>query len=189
MSYVYFPGCKYTELSPEISAKIKDYFREKLGMRIAGCCRTNHSLLTEQDTALVVCPTCLSNLKDTAPQAEIQSVWELLAEDDQFPWPDYKGREITVQDCKDTCNNRKLQDGVRKILGRMNVNIVELDKSFEKADYFCNVSPQNTEAKIKEDCQSYTTDTVVCYCTGCFNALKIGEVNGLHLMNLIMGED
>lgn len=185
MSYIYYPGCKYTVLSPTTSKKIKDYIQTKDNTKVAGCCRVDHRLLKEGDTALVVCPTCLFNLKKNAPKAGVQSLWEVLAEDMSFPWPNYKGKAISVQDCKDTVDNKKLQNSVREILKKMNVTIVEIDKSFEKADNFCNISPTHTENQIKRHCETFVTDTVVSYCTGCHNALKIGGKKAVHLLDLI----
>lgn len=122
------------------------------------------------------------------------SIWELLAEQKDFPWPDYQGKSITVQDCIDTRENPKWQQAVRTILNRMNLKIIEIEKSFDQAD-FCNIETStSTEPKEKqmeqllEHCNQYTTKSVLCYCTGCFNSLKIGGVHGIHLMDLIMGE-
>lgn len=192
MPYIYFPGCKYTALSPENSKKIKTYLHEKNGLTVTGCCRANYQMLTADDTALVVCPTCLFQLRETAPQAASMSIWEYLAEDEQFPWSDLEGKTITVQDCIDTADNPGWQHAVRKILRRMNVNIVEIEKSFEKAD-FCNIetstSPEPKEMQMErllEHCHAYTTDTVVCSCTGCCNSLRIAGVDGVHLMDFIV---
>lgn len=194
MPYTYFPGCKYTALSPQTSAKIKDYLQKK-EVSVTGCCRINHKILTHEDTALVICPTCYFNLLDTAPQADTISIWEFLAEQDDFPWPDYHGKEITVQDCIDTRNHLKWQQAVRTILNRMNLKVVEIEKSYEKAD-FCNIetskSPEPNEKQMEQlldHCSQYTTESVVCYCTGCFNSLKIGGIHGIHLMDLIMGKE
>lgn len=192
MAYVYFPGCKYTALSPETSSKIKKYLNEKRNMMVTGCCRVNHNKLTKQDIALAVCPTCLFNLQQSAPQVKSQSLWEILADDDDFPWPDFGGHAITVQDCMDTSNNLEWQSAVRSILKRMNVTVVEIEESFEKAD-FCNIeaskSPESKEKKMEQlmnHCKQYTTDTVVCYCTGCYNSLKIAGMHSVHLIDMIM---
>lgn len=194
MSYIYFPGCKYTALAPQTSAKIKDHLQEKMKISVTGCCRIHHKLLTDQDTALVVCPTCYFNLQESAPQAQVMSIWELLAEQEDFPWPDYQGKSITVQDCIDTRENPKWQQAVRTILNRMNLKIIEIEKSFDQAD-FCNIetsaSPEPKEKQMEQlldHCNQYTTESVLCYCTGCFNSLKIGGVHGIHLMDLIIGE-
>lgn len=193
MAYVYFPGCKYTALSPATSKKMQEYLKTKRNMAVTGCCSVNHKQLTSGDKALVVCPTCLFKLSETAPQSEVLSVWEVLADDDGFPWPDYKGKAITIQDCVDTADNPEWQQAVRKVLMRMNVHIVEIEKSFEKAD-FCNIetsaSPLPKEEQMEQlvrHCEEYTTDMVVCYCTGCLNSLRIGGVNGIHLVDLVMG--
>ncbi len=57
----------------------------------------------------------------TFPQIKSISVWEILDEDNDFPWPDYHDEAITVQDCWRTYDNRALQNAVRSILSRMNI--------------------------------------------------------------------
>lgn len=38
---------------------------------------------------------------------------------------------------------------------------------------------------MQEHGKQFTTDKVVCYCTGCLHGLKLGGVNAVHLMDLI----
>lgn len=195
MSNIYFPGCKYTALSPQTSTKIKEYLQGKMAVSITGCCRVHHKPLTAEDTALVICPTCYFNLRQNAPQAQTISIWEMLADQDDFPWPDYQGKSITVQDCMDTRNHPRWQQAVRIILQRMNLTVIEIEKSFTQAD-FCNIETSiSAEPKEKQmeqlrnHCKEYTTESVVCYCTGCLNSLKIGGAQGIHLMDVIMEND
>lgn len=214
MSYIYFPSCKLTAYLSESSKKIQDYLGEKYGMNITGCCRPNHNKLTEQDIAVYICNTCAAFIREDAPQAKAISVWEFLAEDDEFPWRDYHGEKMTVQDCWRVYDNRTQQDAIRKILERMNIEIVEIENNFEKTD-FCGtslleaLSPQNGEFApirfienardkfiphskedqekiMKEYCTQFTTDKVVCYCTACVQGVKLGGVKGIHLLDLMM---
>ena len=217
MSQLYFPGCKYTAHAPEKSERLSRYLHERFGLEVTGCCSVYHKALSEQDTAVYICPTCSAILEESAPQAQTVSVWELLAEDDQFPWPAYRGKRITVQDCWRTHDHRKMQDAIRAVLKRMGFEIVEIENSYERAA-FCGISLlsapspryeqlaprrfiQNADgrfqpctkevqtARMQEHCRQYVTEEVVCYCTACLEGLRIGGVKGVHLMDLVMGPD
>lgn len=215
MSHIYFPGCKYTTHAPKISKYLSQYMHERFDMTVTGCCSVNYKKLTQQDTAVYVCPTCNAILQESAPQTKSVSVWEILIKDDKFKWPDYHGKKITIQDCWRTYDNKDMQYAIRAILKRMNFETLEISASYDKAD-FCGTSllkPQSpryeylapvrfiekagdkfnphTESEqikmMKNYCQQYKTNTVVCYCTGCLEGLQIGGVNGVHLMDLVMG--
>lgn len=191
MPYVYFPGCIFTAQSPEASERMKRYLSQNCGVTVTGCCRANYSKLSQGDTALIVCPTCLFNLQKNAPNAHVLSLWEVLADDNAFPWPDYRGDRITMQDCIDTRSNPGWQQAARRVLKRMNASVVEIAASFEKAD-FCNIETMKSDETIQQrrqrltsHCEEYTTDTVACYCTGCRNSLRIAGVNGVHLLDMV----
>ena len=125
MADIYFPGCHYTLHSPQNSRKIRDWLRQKYGIRPMGCCSVHLGRVRPNDRAIYVCPTCGAFIDEYAPQAEGLSVWEILQNDDTFPWPDCRGERMTVQDCWRMRENRSLQKAVRAILHRMNVETVE----------------------------------------------------------------
>ncbi len=213
MALIYFPGCKYTAHSPENSKRLQAYLQERFAVTVTGCCSKNYQTLSGQDTFVFVCPTCWAILRESAPHAKSLSIWELLAGDERFLWPDYQGRTVTIQDCWRTFDNRGMQNAVRTVIKRMNLKALEIDDSYDKAG-FCGVSLlkpyspryeylapvrfiQNAghkfspcseeEQKIlmKEHCRQYLTDTVACYCTGCLEGIRIGGVGGVHLMDLV----
>lgn len=188
MSYIYYPGCQYSQYSPETTEKIKQYLGNRFGMESTGCCRVNHARLNAGDTAVCVCPTCSFVLEESAPQAKVKSLWEVLAEDEQFPWPDYGNRPITVQDCMDMRGNEPLKQAVRDILKRMNLQVTELAMEQQAFD-FCRPRTDEALEQTKVHCQNYETDMVVCYCTGCHKGLKAADIHGVHLLNLIMQTD
>lgn len=213
MSTVYFPGCKYTIHSRVNSRKIRQYLIRQHGIRQTGCCSTGLDTLTGEDTAIFVCPTCSAFIQEYTPKNRSLSIWEILENDDAFPWPDCGSDRITVQDCWRSFDNRPLQDAVRRILQRMNVEIVEMEMNFEKTGFcgsslmktqsprysrfapvrfiknasgkFIPVPAEEQEKKMQEHGKQFTTDKVVCYCTGCLHGLRLGGVDAVHMMDLI----
>lgn len=212
MTY-YFPGCKYTAHSPKASKRLQEYLWEKHGVKTLGCCSLDHSKPTPGDEALFVCPTCAAILEESAqPGVKVTSIYEYLLRDDSFPWPDFHGERLTIQDCWRTFDHRAMQEAIRTILGRMNIDAVELPNRFEKAD-FCgatrfqvpsaryetlcpkrlvengNFHPLPVEEQqrlMEENGKQYETDKVICYCTGCMTGVEMGGHTPLHLMDLIM---
>lgn len=214
MAEVYFPGCKYTAHAPDNSAALGIYFMKK-GASVAGCCSTDHAKLTAEDTAIYSCNTCHAILQESAPQAKLRSVWEVLARDDRFLWPDYGGKSVILQDCWRIRENRPMQDALRTVLQRMNCKVIELGENYAQAN-FCGTTllkppspryetlapvrflqnagdkfqPHTQEeqvAQMQEYCRRFGSDTVVCYCTGCLEGLRIGGANVIHCMDMVLG--
>lgn len=138
----------------------------------------------------------------SASRAQTVSVYECLAEDEQFPWPDYGGVRMTIQDCWRTRDRLAMQRAIRRILKRMNAVGVELPQSFEKAD-FCGAtcfqvpspqyeklcpkrlvewgdlypaSPEKRQRRMEENGKRYETETVICSCTGCVTGVEMGGI-------------
>ena len=80
---------------------------------------------------LTPCVTCYQQYKKLCPNAEPVFLLEKLLETDVFPFPDYHGIEMSIQD---TCSARldpKVLSVVRRLLERMNIRLSEPQKSFE----------------------------------------------------------
>lgn len=99
MTVYYLPGCKYKELHALSSQKIRTYLRAKPDHVIADCCKKSQSLFHDGDTVLTNCSSCAIITDEASPQANEMSIYEYLLADEAFLWPDYRGEEITVQDC------------------------------------------------------------------------------------------
>lgn len=214
MAVYYYPSCKFTAFSPKTSDQVSNYLARRFGMTIQDCCRPAHLLMTEQDTAVCVCNTCAAICSEDS-RAQVKSLWEILQNDDEFPFPDFHHEPMTLQDCWRCYDRRAEQDAVRSILKRMNVDIVELDENYEKTR-FCGTSlhqplvqanadfapkrfieeahgmflPKTEEeqkALMKEHCRNIKTDKVVCYCVPCTKGICTGGKQGLHLLDLMFG--
>lgn len=99
MGTFFFPSCKVTKQFPYQSQKLQEYLKTQLDILPTGCCRANYRKLSPQDTALVICNNCAAILEESASAGTIEFVWDIIDRDSQFPFPDYHGMEMTVQDC------------------------------------------------------------------------------------------
>ncbi len=213
MADIYFPSCRVRNYSPEKSKQLETYLQERHGLVIENCCRTNHKNLQAEDTAVYICNTCAAIIRENAPANPAISVWELLAIDTNFPYPNYQGQQITIQDCWRVYDNLPQQKAVRAILKRLNFTVLEIEKNFATTDFcgttlWAKLPPQNAalapqrflknaqdkfkehsiaEQKqiMQEHCQQFRTDNVVCYCVPCANGLNLGGAIAVHLLDLI----
>lgn len=214
MSTIYYPSCKFTAFSPESSAEISRILAKRYGYVIAGCCREAHTSMTADDTAVTVCNTCAAICSEDS-SAHVVSLWEILDADPDFPLPDFHGEAMTLQDCWRSCDRPGTQQAVRNLLKKMNVSVVEMKENRQNTR-FCGATlyhpcpapnarfapnrfVQNAEgmfqphteeeiqALMEEHCAQITTDKVVCYCVPCTKGIRQGGKQGLHLLDMILG--
>ena len=238
MNY-YIASCVFTSQFPALSAKIQDYVRERFDLTVVRCCVPKYKLqdfeermpegefrerwkelpdsaaFTADDKVYSLCHNCNNIIEEMHPGVKVHSLWELLDRDDTFPFPDYQGLTVTVQDCWRSRDRADEQKAVRSLLRKMNVSYVEAANHHEDTD-FCGVSllrpqpPRNpklapkhyvdgaegkflphTEEEQKqimeEYCRQYTTDKVVCYCHYCLEGLRMGDANAMHIAEMMFG--
>lgn len=212
--YIYLPSCNFTAACPEANRKIRTYMTAKNDVRVAGCCRPTQKMLTDKDTVLTICLTCSAITGEVSPQAQEMSFWEYALTDTEFPWPDYRGERMVIQDCWRARRKPELQRAVRECMKRMNIVPVELEENFEKTqfdgvwrfnpvlqknldmapEYFRKVRDFGVELIPKEEqmlrmkkwAEQYTTKRVAAYCNACLKGIQLGGAEGVHLMELMV---
>ncbi|MBQ7479746.1 MAG: hypothetical protein IJT01_12770 [Selenomonadaceae bacterium] len=229
-------GCVFTEEEPELSRKVQRYVREKFSLPVIRCCVNKYKVAEFEQrmpewyreewkdvkhfenfptgsVMVSICHNCSAIFEEQHPDIKRQSIWELILEDDDFPYPDYHGEKMAVQDCWRSKENRAEQDAVRELMRRMNIEIVELAENHGETK-FCGYSlyqpqpPRNpklapkrfsegakglfkehTEEEKKllmeEYCRRIPTEKAVAYCHYCIRGLKLGDKQGLHLARLL----
>ena len=212
MATYFFPSCKATAQYKRASKDARAYVKDKLDLNPIGCCRPNHTKLLAEDTAVVVCNNCALIIEENT-DANIEFLWQVIDEDPDFPFPDYGGEKITVQDCWIAFDKPQAHDAVRSLMRKMNIEVVELDESREKTK-FCgpNLCAPCTEsnaelahkryveqfphmftpmehdeqvAHFQKHCEQIQTDKVACYCKFCTDGIKMGGKTGVHLLELL----
>lgn len=236
--YIYVAGCVFTREEPELSVKIQDYLQQRFQMRIARCCTANYkdftpampewlrqrwrelpdyADVTENDTMVYVCHNCAAIFQEAMPETGRLSLWDLIANDKEFPFPDRSGETIALQDCWRSHDNRSEQEAVRILLRKMNADIVELEERREKT-HFCGISlympapkrnlelapkrfVENAPGKfiqrtkeeqrqlMREHCEKIPVDTVTAYCHYCVKGLRVGGKPARHLAALLFGAE
>ncbi len=213
MANVFFPSCKISADYKDASAQLWAYLQSKMEIEKTGCCRVNHSKLTPEDTAIVVCNNCSHIIGESGNPKNIEFAWEIIDRDSEFQFPDYHGEKMTIQDCWLTNDKRHVQEAVRSLLSKMNIEIVELAENYEKTKFHgtsltapfkknnIQLAPHRylevgkgmdtpmTEEEQKEYfakyCEQIPTDKVVCYCASCIAGINKGGKQALHIIELL----
>lgn len=169
------------------------------------------------DTVYSLCHNCSNIIEETHPGVRAVSIWELILKDDRFRFPDLAHIGATVQDCWRAKDRRDEQEAVREIMRKMNIDIVELPDNFEKTDFcgnslyrpqpsrnpkvaprhyvenakgkFLPHTPEEQKAIMEDYCRRFDTQTVVCYCHYCLEGLLLGGVKGVHIAQLLFGDE
>ncbi len=212
MAYYYFPSCKVSAQFQEASRAAGEYVSRKFGIEPAGCCRPGHRKLKAGDTALVVCNNCAVIIGENT-EASVMSLWQVIDRDPDFRFPDHHGERMTLQDCWNAFDRPDVQDAVRSLLHKMNIEIAELDENRENSK-FCGVNllspctesnaalahkryveqfphmftPMGPDEQIRhfrKHCGQIETEKVVCYCKFCTDGINMGGKRGIHLLELL----
>jgi hypothetical protein len=214
MATIYFPSCKFKAGYPCTAEKIQFYLNQHFHMNITDCCQKNLQFLTPEDTAVCICNTCAAFCDESSHAKEVLSVWEIIAKDETFAFPDYKGEHIALQDCWRTYDKPNVHNAVRRLMQKMNIAVTELPENREKsrfcgttllrpapphygklapkrfsedapAEYFQNHTPEEQAASMKKHCEQIPTEKVACYCAACADGLRLGGKQVVHVMELL----
>lgn len=203
---IYFPSCNFVQNSPEAAKKVRAYLAQQ--MPVAGCCRFDKKEYEPGTTALYFCQACREVLEG---KMDTENLFVYLERDTSFPWPDYSGLTVNIQDCWRDRKHPEIFDAVRNILKKMGVHIIEMQENREKSVFCGNLhfEPKKAEniallaqfpdtpiyempeevqtAFMREQVEKLTCPLAVCYCNRCVNGIKAGGGQAVHLMELIMG--
>ncbi len=217
MATVFVPSCNNKLLYAQSVKRLGEYLLERGAVdSIGGCCkpgRTGHGSVAEASKLVVVCNSCQAILEESQPSTPLVHALEIILNDEAFPYPDYEGEEITVQDCWRARGRHALHDAVRELLRRMNMIPVELRESRDDSR-FCGTTTlmampeQNKKLAprrfgcaddglfvpldsierrrlMREHVEGIPTQRVVSYCFGCDAGLTLGGAESASIINLL----
>ncbi len=216
MEKVFFPSCHVTRAFPEQHAALRAYLKEKLDVNPIGCCRPTHKGLKKEDCAIVICNTCAAVIEESSPAEKLEYVWEIIDNDQDFVFPDYKGEKMTIQDCWTAGGRTSVQLAVRSLLKKMNIEIVEQEENFDKSCYcgtmllravpernsslapkrflergkdaFRPMDEAEQDEYLKDHCSKISTEKVVTYCRPCTAGINAGGKKGIHIIELLFSK-
>lgn len=208
----YLQSCSYTAYNERANEKIRDYLASK-GVFVCGCCHYSYPLFHEGDTVLYICDSCVAVTEEVAPQIETRSLYGWLLEQEDFPWPDFYGKEMSVQDSWGFNIRPELQHHVRDVMKKMNLVPKEIENNFEKNDFDgagryrlpserkMKMAPQffgkkaeqilpmpeeGLEATMKKFAEKHETEDVMVYSIGAKKGMDLGGKHGMHILDVLV---
>lgn len=195
MKRLFAPGCALMLYKPYLAEKLHQLLNENIESmdRLDICCR-NEPLLEDTTQVINVCPGCDRRYRENYSNSSTLSLWEILAESDFFPFPDYHGKKMTIIDPCPTRNQVNIHKAIRTLVRRMNIQLVEPEKTGTKSvccgDSFWGIlSVEQVKKKMVERGSEMPVDDVVVYCVSCSKSVFIGGKKPHYLIDLLFGEE
>lgn len=190
MTHVFAPGCALLLHKPALAERLKQ--RLNLTEHLT-CCRHEPGL-PPGTTVINVCPGCDRRYRELYEGISTVSLWEMLAEDESFPFPNHGGRPMTIQDACPTRTEARVHRAIRALIKRMNIRLVEPEATGERAvccgdSGYGTVPVAQVEAAMRKRAAAMPCADVIVYCVSCVKAMHIGGKRPHHLVDLLFGED
>ena len=194
MKYLFAPGCALMIHKPQLATKLKEIAEELYGPMetLLSCCFNKPEI--EPDTCIITpCSTCNNRYRSLYKECTTSFLLATIAESDTFPFPDYKGISMSIQD---TCSGRTDElylNTIRTLLKRMNINIVEAEKSGKRGKccgqtLYGKVPLEKVEAYMASRAQEMPEENVVVYCASCVQSISVGNKHPRFIIDLLFNE-
>ena len=194
MQYLYAPGCALMAYKPHLSEQLLRYVTQTYEPMdtLLSCCFNTPQL--PPDTCIVTpCATCAERYAKLYPHCTSEFLLTRLADSTTFPFPDYGGVEMSIQD---TCSARAYPEflaTVRRLLQRMNIRLVEPAKTGRRAKccgqvFYGKLETPKVEALMKVRANEMPCHDVVVYCASCIMSMTVGGKRPRYLLDLLFGE-
>jgi Fe-S oxidoreductase len=196
MADFFAPGCALMLYKPHLARKVHNLLVERLGdVKFLDICCRNHPEFNAGDRVINTCPGCDKRYRhDYGGEITTISLWEIIANMDTFQFPDCGGSPMTIIDACPTRSEAGVQDAIRALLQRMNIRLVEPEKTREKSTCcgdvgWGRVSTIQVKDMMRKKAREMPLDNIVVYCVSCAKAMFIGGRKPRYLVDLLFRED
>jgi Fe-S oxidoreductase len=140
------------------------------------------------------CAGCDRRYRELYAGVTTVSLWERLAVDDTFDFPDYGGARMAVHDACPTRTEERVHVAVRTLLERMNIAVVEPKATRTKAvccgdSFYGELPDDRVRALMARRAESMPCDDVVVYCVSCVKSMHNGGKTPRYLVDLLFAEE
>ncbi|HLN54743.1 MAG TPA: heterodisulfide reductase-related iron-sulfur binding cluster [Bacteroidales bacterium] len=188
------PGCALMIYKPELAYRIHTMLKGYVGKMdmLTTCCRKDPEFY-EPHNVINICPGCDKRYRLDYKSCSTISLWELLADSDFFPLPDYRKRKMTIIDACPTRDQERVHTAVRKLIRKMNITLVEPEKTREKStccgDTFYGELPvEKVRAQMIKKGSEMPVDDIVVYCISCSKSMFVAGKKPRYLIDLLFRE-
>ncbi len=195
MNYVFAPGCALLIYKPELADKLFRLLKVNFpDLTIhTTCC--HHEPKQPDGTCIInVCAGCDRRFRDLYQGISTISLWEMLAESDGFPFPDFEQQQMSIIDACPTRDQDRVHEAIRTLLKRMNIDLIEPKNTRTKGtccgDRFYGILPvDQVKEQMKKRASEMPMNDVVVYCVSCIKSMHIGGKQPRYLVDLLFGEE
>ena len=189
------PGCALSIYKPEKERQILQYLNENypcVGLHKI-CCR-HEPKLPSGSTIINVCAGCDRRFGTLYEGIGTVSLWEIIDELSNFPFPDYHGIKMSIHDPCPVRNKPAVHAAVRSLLTKMNIEIVEAHAHGTKSvccgdSLYPSCDLEKIHSSMKKRADSMPCENVVVYCVSCIKSMSVGGKTPRHLIDLLYCED
>ena len=191
MNYLYAPGCALVTYKPELADQLKTYIETLYGpMDTLLTCCFNAPKLEDGTCIITPCATCALHYQKLYPNCTVKFFLEELAERADFPFPNYEGMHMSIQD---TCSARTQPhylQAIRTLIQRMNIVLDEPEKTGAKAKccgqlLYGKVSSEKLHTYIENRANEMPCQDVIVYCASCIMSMTVGGKQPRYLLDLL----
>lgn len=190
MKEVFAPGCALYLYKRHLIDNMLEFLGDK--EEYSTCC--HHKPDVAEPTKIInVCAGCDRRYGSLYDDVSTVSFWEIVAESEDFPFPDYGGVTMTILDACPTRKNVKVHKAVRKLMERMNINLIEPERTGVNGKccgdtYYGKLPKEDVLAKMRERADEMPAENVVVYCVSCIKSMANGGKTPRYLVDLLFGE-
>lgn len=193
---MYFnPGCALSIYKPDMENKILAYLNENYdNVQLHKICCHHDPRLSAGSTIINVCAGCDRRFRTLYSDIDTISLWEVLDKLDNFPFPDYYGKVMSIHDPCPIRVKPQVHAAVRNLLYKMNIKIDESEyhgtHSICCGDSLYQHCPvEQVNAFMKKRAASMPCEQVAVYCVSCIKSMYIGGKKPCHIIDLLYCED
>ncbi len=195
MKKYFAPGCALLIYKPELADKVFNFLQENLNINetLLSCCK--HEPKVDIRTEVInICPGCDKRYRNDYAQTSTVSLWEIIDNSDVFPFPDYKGKKMTINDACPSRDQERIHKAVRSLLKKMNITLVEPEKTGTKGvccgdTFYGEIPTEKVNIQMKKRAGEMPVDDVVVYCVSCTKSMFIGGKKPHYMVDLLFGEE
>jgi Fe-S oxidoreductase len=192
---VFAPGCALMLYKPELAEKLHRLLSEKFDVKdkLMTCCH-NDPLFETKTTVINVCPGCDKRFGKDYTDCTTISIWEILADNEIFDFPDHRGKRMSILDACPVRENEKVHVAVRKVLHKMNIKVVEPKNTMNKSiccgdSFYGEIPAEKVKEQMIKRANEMPADDVVVYCVSCTKSMFIGGKKPRYLIDLLFKEE
>jgi len=189
------PGCALMLYKPDLVDKIIDLLNRNLGKveLLLTCCQHDPKL-SENSKVINVCPGCDKRFSKDYKGVTTVSLWEVINENNFLEFPDYRGREMSIIDACPTREVSIVQNSIRDLLIKMNINLVEPQNTRKESTccgdvYYGSMPTSKVKELMVEKATEMPVNEIVVHCVSCIIAVFNGGKNPRYVADLLFNEE